>query len=233
MRDKILAVATAEIGYTEKPGNDNKYGTWFGFPNVHWCAQFVSWCYAQAGHYIKGGGWPKGFAGVPYYIEYARRNNLLTTTPQPGDIVCFDWNGDKRADHTGLFVRDLGGGFIETIEGNTSAGDAGSQSNGDGVYRRKRNKKFVQCYINALGDAATLPLSATTTYKKGDKGEAVKRIQEKLNNWTVLHSKGTSLVEVDGHYGQKTADRVAMYQFAKKLAIDGICGPKTLKALGL
>jgi len=58
-----------------------------------------------------------------------------------GDIVFFDWNGDGRFDHTGIFVKDIDGKSFETIEGNTSLTN---QSNGGQVMRRKRK------YVNVL-----------------------------------------------------------------------------------
>jgi len=39
-------------------------------------------------------------------------------TPQPGDIIWYDWNGDGKADHIG-FVEKAEGGKIYTIEGNS------------------------------------------------------------------------------------------------------------------
>jgi hypothetical protein len=45
----LLAVARGEIGYREGANNANKYGDWYGYPNVAWCAQFVSWCASRAG----------------------------------------------------------------------------------------------------------------------------------------------------------------------------------------
>lgn len=38
-------------------------------------------------------------------------------------------------------------------------------------------------------------------------------------------------IAVDGIYGTKTKNAVAVYQSANKLSVDGICGPKTWKAL--
>jgi hypothetical protein len=63
-----------------------------------------------------------------------------------GDVVLFDWDDDGIADHIGL-LRDNNNGvgisLVDTVEGNTSAGAGGSQSNGDGVYNRVRNKSDI------------------------------------------------------------------------------------------
>jgi hypothetical protein len=47
-------------------------------------------------------------------------------------VVLFDW----RFDHTGIFVKDLGNGYFQSIEGNTSLAN---QSNGGQVQLRKRS----------------------------------------------------------------------------------------------
>lgn len=44
-----------------------------------------------------------------------------TYTPQPGDIVYFDWDNNGVANHTG-FVEVVGENYITTIEGNSTGG---------------------------------------------------------------------------------------------------------------
>ena len=46
-RDDIVDMAISQLGYTEGPNNDTKYGDWYGLPNQPWCAMFVSWCANQ------------------------------------------------------------------------------------------------------------------------------------------------------------------------------------------
>lgn len=139
---KIIDIAAAEIGYTEIPANSNKtkYGKWFGFDGVAWCGMFVSWCYDKAGLPLGNIGFSKGFAGCQTAVAYYTKKNKLTKTPVEGDIVFFDWNGDGRYDHTGIFVRKIDDTYFETIEGNTSLTN---QSNGGQVMRRKRKYKGV------------------------------------------------------------------------------------------
>ena len=139
----IVAIAEKEIGYTETPANSNKtkYGKWFGFDGVAWCGMFVSWCYDKAGFPLGNVGFSKGFAGCQTAVAHYKKKNKVTTNPAPGDIVFFDWNGDGRFDHTGIFVKDIDGKSFETIEGNTSLIN---QSNGGQVMRRKRK------YVNVL-----------------------------------------------------------------------------------
>lgn len=142
--NKVIEIAKKEIGVTEKPANSNKtkYGKWFGMDGVHWCGMFVSWCYDQAGVNLGKIGFLKGFAGCQTAVAHYTKTKEVTNDPQPGDIVFFDWNGDKRYDHTGIFVSwvDSTKKQFNTIEGNTSPAN---DSNGGNVMARVRNNKNV------------------------------------------------------------------------------------------
>ena len=140
--NKIIEVAEKEIGTIESPKNSNKtkYGKWFGFDGVAWCAIFVSWVYNFAGKPLPKIGFNKGFAGCQTGYDYFKKNGWITKEPKEGDIVLFDWNGDKRYDHTGIFVKWITKDTFETIEGNTSLTN---QSNGGQVMRRTRLNKNV------------------------------------------------------------------------------------------
>jgi peptidoglycan hydrolase-like protein with peptidoglycan-binding domain len=86
--------------------------------------------------------------------------------------------------------------------------------------------------FGALGDAPRLDpraaalreLPADTLLRPGARGEAVRRLQQRLND----HGAG---VVVDGVYGAKTAAAVTGFQAKHGLAQDGVAGPKTLGAL--
>jgi hypothetical protein len=135
---KVVAIAQNEVGQGEVPLNSNKtkYGKWFGWQGVPWCGIFVSWCYDQVGAPLGKIGFKKGFAGCQTAVAHYRKTNRVTTNPMPGNIVFFDWNGDGRFDHTGIFVKwlDVGKTF-ESVEGNTSLTN---QSNGGQVMSRVR-----------------------------------------------------------------------------------------------
>jgi hypothetical protein len=135
---RVVAIAQNEVGQGEVPLNSNKtkYGKWFGWQGVPWCGIFVSWCYDQVGAPLGNIGFKKGFAGCQTAVAHYRKTNRVTTNPMPGNIVFFDWNGDGRFDHTGIFVKwlDIGKTF-ESVEGNTSLTN---QSNGGQVMLRVR-----------------------------------------------------------------------------------------------
>lgn len=142
LRDRILAIARAEVGYSEAPPNSNrtKYGKWFGLDGVAWCGMFVSWCYAKAGAPLGNIGFAKGFAGCQTAFAFFTKQKCIVTDPQPGDVVLFDWNGDGRHDHTGIYVRRINATTFEAIEGNTSLTN---QSNGGQVMLRQRPFKLA------------------------------------------------------------------------------------------
>ena len=135
-----LEIAAGEIGYTESPAGSNrtKYGKWYGMDGQPWCMMFVQWCFDRAGHRL-----PYKTASCSALLNWYRSNRpeKLVTRPEAGDIVIYTFG------HTGIIERDNLDGTITAIEGNTSPDDRGSQDNGGGVYRRKRDKGLVSGYI--------------------------------------------------------------------------------------
>lgn len=135
--NKLINIANDEIGTVEVPKNSNKtkYGKWFGWNGVPWCGIFVSWVYAQNKTPLGNIGFLKGFAGCQTAVAHFKKTKEITKTPQSGDIVFYDWNNDKRYDHTGIFVKQIDENHFEAIEGNTSINN---QSNGGQVMKRIR-----------------------------------------------------------------------------------------------
>jgi len=138
-----LKKAIAEIGIKESPPNSNqvKYTSWYGMVGP-WCAMFCTWSDQMGGaptkSFVKG----NKYAYVPYIVQDARMgiNGLsITSSPKPGDLVCFDWSRDGEYDHIGIFEKWTmpNGVEFQTIEGNTSSSN---NSNGGEVMRRTRNK---------------------------------------------------------------------------------------------
>jgi hypothetical protein len=146
---KLIEVATAEIGIIEEPINKVKYNDWiynketFGAAYA-WCGAFVSWCYDQAGIPLGKIDLLRGFVGCPYAVNNVHKWGKLVTIPTEGCIVFYDWNGDGKFDHTGIFVKDLGKGLFEAIEGNTSFKD---NSNGGQVMRRSDRKYKYAIFV--------------------------------------------------------------------------------------
>lgn len=143
----VIRIAEAEVGYVEQGGANNnsgnltKYGKWYGIDAQPWCAMFISWVFFMAGMPLPAST-SKGFAYTPSGAEWFKKRNRWSTLPRVGAVVFFSMGG-QRIDHVGLVVKVNGDGSIITIEGNTSSGNAGSQRDGGGVYRRLRKSHIV------------------------------------------------------------------------------------------
>lgn len=162
MREKLLALAKQQIGVTESPAGSNnvEYNTWFYGREVHdgdkpgasypWCGTFVSWLFFHAGINLPNIGYLRGFAGCSTAVNNAAKWGKIVTVPLPGDVAFFDWDGDGKFDHTGIFVKNLGNGLFQAIEGNTSFKN---NSNGGEVMLRSDRKYKQAIFIrpNVLG----------------------------------------------------------------------------------
>lgn len=158
-RVKLLSICASQEGYKEDPPNSNftKYNDWYyGRPRVAapWCCTSVSWVFDQAGTplpKIQSDG-VSGAAYVPYVYDFYKKwstpgKSKFTTTPKPGDIVIYDWNGDKIGDHIGIYIDwNLSGKSLHAWEGNTSPT---SDSNGGEYMKRLRYVSNVLCFIDS------------------------------------------------------------------------------------
>lgn len=149
MINKLLKLARNELGEREYPPNSNNikyntayYGKEVSGSNLAWCAVFIWWLFRECGIpelYYSG----KKTAYVPALITWARREGLVVNTPRPGDLICFDFNGNGTADHIGL-CESWDGNYVTTIDGNTGVGN---ESNGGAVMRRRRAKRYIVAVI--------------------------------------------------------------------------------------
>ena len=150
----VLSIATKEIGVKEQPKDSNrvKYNTWFYGKEVSgsqypWCMAFVQWCYRQAGISTSVGKTLKegGTASCGTLLNWYKKNQpeCIVKTPQPGDIIIYDFPGGAATDHTGLF-ESLSGKNVVSIDGNTGSGN---EANGGAVMRRTRPVSYVVAYI--------------------------------------------------------------------------------------
>lgn len=149
----VLYCARQWIGYSrwDDPEPGTVFGRWyaklvgdsyFGTSGIPYCAMFVSYCLNWAG--IEAAGLPGAY--VPWILSANSDAGRLVANEdaQAGDLVMFDWQGDGVADHIGIVEENHADeGWMQTIEGNTSSGSGGSQSNGGGVYRRSRNYNSI------------------------------------------------------------------------------------------
>lgn len=82
---------------------------------------------------------PYGYINCADAVNFAKAHGLFNASGHysAGDIIFYCWDGSGVAEHTGIVVSDDGVN-VHTIEGNTSPTDAGSQTNGGGVYAKVR-----------------------------------------------------------------------------------------------
>lgn len=141
--DAMISAATASLGYKEGRNNDTSFGRWYGLNYNPWCDMAVSkWAADSANSAVVG-----RFAYCPSHVNWFKARGQWhnrTAAAKRGDIVFFSWDGGPVADHVGIVTEDAApGASVRTIEGNTSSGSAGSQDNGDGVYRRTRARSVI------------------------------------------------------------------------------------------
>ena len=117
-----------------------------------WCGDFVAYCYRAAGSKAVTRAW----AAVRFLGNVAGMKNVGVREMAPGDIVVFAF------DHTGILESYASGDgrvataelatHIKTIEGNTGASGAVSDSStgGDGVYRKIRHISLADRGVKVL-----------------------------------------------------------------------------------
>ena len=162
--DDVLKTAASRIGYyapnDPNPGSEagrywaQKTGQkWLQGPStsIWWCMLFVSMVLDMNGQIDAIGGFSYNTD-----ITLGRNRNRLVglANARPGDIVIFNWDGGG-TDHVGFVEKNLGNGVLQTIEGNTSSGAAGSQSAGNGVWRRRRSSSIAAIIRPRWGETSS------------------------------------------------------------------------------
>lgn len=138
----FLEIASKEIGTIEGPkDNETKYGAYTKANFLPWCGSFVMWCGNEAG--VKIPNTVSTLAGAQAFQKAKTWEDAEKATPQPGDIVYFDFPGDgvDRISHVGIVLQDNGDGTVTCIEGNTSPDKKGDQRNGGQVAKKVRAYK--------------------------------------------------------------------------------------------
>ena len=136
-RSRILDAARAELGTTESGDNRGdalKYPQHFGRGAEAWCADFTSYVMQQSGGKMNNPYCPSVVNQLKADGNWKGKSN-----PQPGDLVLFDWDGDRNPDHIGIVEKVNADGSIGTIEGNTE----NPQTGREGVWRRTRSMSTI------------------------------------------------------------------------------------------
>ena len=139
--ERLLDLARSQLGVKESPAGSNrvKYNDAYGGGAKAWCCTFLWWLFREAGAselFFNGA----KTAYAPALLIYHRKmGQAVHGDYRPGDVIFFDFNGNKTADHVGI-CESWDGTYITTIDGNTGEG---SEADGGAVMRRKRAKKFI------------------------------------------------------------------------------------------
>ena len=220
-RTNVLRKAASYIGYTERRNNITEFWerqkpSYQGGP---WCAAFVVDVLEQEGSTLLKE------VPLPYYTPsmeaWAKKTGRWKASKdcKPGDVLIF---GTTHAVHTG-FLEKQKGSYVQAIEGNTTSGNGGSQTDGGGVYRRVRPRSWVRGCID-MSDAYT-----TDRFVAGT-GVSIPSVSKP--------STPKALLAVDGQIGpntvralQKWLQTVGKFNFTPSGGIDGDLGPFTVSAL--
>ena len=257
---KLIAIATAEIGYHEKASNANldsktansgnknytkygrdlyKAGYYNGNKNGYdWCDQLCDWLFYQLcgknkekAEYLQCQTGNLG-AGCGFSLKYYKAAGRFDGNPKVGDQIFFKYtNDDSTADHTGIVVR-VTDSLVETIEGNS----------GSEVKRKayQRTDKTIVGYGHPRYDAEpkkTVTKEVKTVniampiLRKGSTGDAVKTLQRLLRQLQYVNLDGKTLLIVDGNFGSNTEAAVKRWQQKHLNGVDGIVGVKTWNKL--
>ncbi|HEV7807997.1 MAG TPA: hypothetical protein VGO80_19430 [Solirubrobacteraceae bacterium] len=144
-RSRAVNAFLAKVGTKEQPAGTNKGGLITAM-EVFWGFGAEPWCGISCGyHAVKFGGVQglrSDIASVAAIEGHARAKHEpyghWQSSPEgalPGSLVVIGGHGV----HVGMLVRSLSGGRAETVEGNTSATAAGSQSNGGCIAHKIRS----------------------------------------------------------------------------------------------
>ena len=239
----VLAKARGELGYSRytDPLQGSKYGRWYaqitgvpyyGTNGVPYCAMFVSWVFAQVGQGAPG--LPGPYCPTMLNAGKAACRAVGKTTAHPGDIVYFDWGRDGVADHVGI-VESNNGYYLTCIEGNTSPGTGGSQSNGGGVYRRTRafgdvigvvRPAYAQPAPSGLAVDGVLGAESTAELQRQLGTPADGIVSGQSASWRSRLAAWPSV-----RYGAGGSQCVAALQRKLGVTDDGYLGPGTISAL--
>lgn len=163
----LIGIAMSQMGYEESEnnfeydseGNKNgytRYGEWYGNPYGKWNAMFVSFCL----HYANINNADELKASGAEALKFAWQNRGVYSpksehSPERGDIVFIDNDGDKTADSVGIVLSSDGKSFVVVMGDSNNKVETVSIDNSDSVI--------------GYGLTAELSFAKDTEYKQEDK----------------------------------------------------------------
>jgi hypothetical protein len=152
--DAVVQAALRHIGKTESPAGTNRgpgivsrcQKAMLGYDGFPWCGAFVGFFLERRGGVMIS---HSRIVYTPAIVADAKAkvNGFSgwhsVKNAKPGDLALFDWmpSDGVPANHVELVVRNLGGGRLECVGGNTTKG--GQNNNGGGIYRQVRQAGLI------------------------------------------------------------------------------------------
>ena len=189
-----------------------------------WCAAFVG---AVAGGSGLGDIIPISASCKRMQERFPLLGGKVVSSPAPGDIAFFDWNGDGSHDeHVGI-VTKVSNGEVTTIEGNRN----------NSVGYRTFSNLSVKFYRPAWdGEVQPTEPVEWTHYREFYQELSWDEKQEIKTFPTLKHGSSGIYVKIlqdflgllpDGSFGDNTSKALIAYQKQKQLEPDAICGRQT------
>ncbi len=125
---QFKGMSQSQMAEIFKQFTDSETGNSYQFDYGAWCADFVRLVVGEGADYDVPD-WYKDVnnkAYCPTIQQYGENSKVSINEAKPGDIVLYDWDGDKSADHVGLFMGTSDGYNFTALEGNTSGSGGGS-----------------------------------------------------------------------------------------------------------
>lgn len=167
----LLRLAASQLGIKESPAGSNKvkyntayYGREVSGSAYPWCVVFLWWLFREGGGSGLFYGGNKTASCTTLY-GYHRGKGQAVTDYRPGDVIFFDFSGEKKiTEHVGL-CESVEAGYITTIDGNTGTTN---EANGGAVMRRKRTLKYVSgAYRPAYEEGNNMTVDEAKAILKG------------------------------------------------------------------
>ena len=264
LRRQIAAAAEAWLGRKEADGSHREilavYNAIRPLPVGYamketdpWCAAFVSAAAAKCG--LTEIVFPECSCPrmAALYKAAGRWEEVDFAVPKPGDVVFYDWNGDRVPDHVGL-VTAAEGDYLTVIEGNKSDAVGRRRVHLDDKhilgYGQPDYLHFAEtCHCEegdsptrqsapsgqaSVGEGLAPPAGSEAcaaaelpVLSRGSRGESVRAAQ------LLLIGRGCrcGASGADGDFGPATYGAVLRYQRGRGLESDGVIGPVTWAAL--
>lgn len=179
------------------------------------CRGFTYWCLLQAGIKIKGSG---ATAQYNTAANWAQRGDI---SDMPDVVCCVFQRRNGKMQHTGLHI---GGGKVIHCSAGVQWGDTSDKA---WTHYAIPAGLYTADEIAAAGKPETEKPTESVVFnlRRGSRGSEVTKLQQALN------ALGYDCGEADGIFGVKTEMAVRAFQQENGLAVDGIAGRFTQRAL--